>query len=366
MHLTNLHTFNYRNIEEISLKCDPKINCIIGKNGIGKTNLLDSIYYLSFCKSNIVTNDSLNVKQDEESFLIKGSYLIKERELQVNCAYTAKEKSKQISCDGKKYTRFSDHIGLLPLIFISPSDISLINGGGSERRRFIDTYISLYNKQYLQDLVSYNKILAQRNSLLKQVSKIDYTYLSIIDESLIKHGISIYNFRKEAIIELSKIATTYYKSISEKDDCEIVYDSQLNEKSFSEILEKSFERDSILGYTSHGVHRDDLSFSFNGGILKTAGSQGQKKSFLLALKFAQYQSTQAKMKTSPILLLDDLFDKLDTERTKKVFDIIDNQEFGQIFITDTDKALLETFFARKEYNGTFWKLDNGKIKSSNS
>lgn len=364
MHLQKLHTFHYRNIEDISLECDPSINCIIGKNGIGKTNLLDSIYYLSFCKSNILANDSLNVQQGEDSFLIQGDFSIQEKILKVKSAYTSKEKAKRISVDDKKYSRFSDHIGLIPLIFISPADISLINGGGSERRRFIDSYISLYNKEYLQDLVIYNRILTQRNSLLKQAQGIDYTYLEIIDEKLVHHGINIHAQRKKAIIELSKLTLQYYSSISEHDVCNLQYESHLEKGDFKEQMKKSFDRDSILGYTTIGIHRDDISFEFNNGLLKNSGSQGQKKSFLLALKFAQYQCISSKKKTPPILLLDDLFDKLDTERTKRVFDIIDGQEFGQIFITDTDKALLESFFAIKQYNGTFWKLEDGKIKSS--
>lgn len=364
MILQNLHTYQYRNIEDISIECDESINCIIGKNGVGKTNLLDSIYFLAACKSNIITNDSLNVNNSKTAFLIQGNFIDNKKEYKIACSYDSIEKEKRIICNDKKYARFSDHIGLIPIIFICPADISLINGGGSERRKFIDTYISQYDTEYLQNLVAYHKILNQRNTILKQDKKIDYTYLEIIDSQLCEYAELIYAQRKAAISELEKITVSYYQAISNTDECAFQYDSQRNQQPFEQLLQKNFEKDSILGYTTAGVHRDDITFLFNSGFLKHGGSQGQKKSFLLAIKFAQYQSLQEKKKQSPIILLDDLFDKLDSERTKKVLDIVDGQEFGQIFITDTDKALLETFFFQTKNAGTFWKFEQGSIKKS--
>lgn len=358
MILEKHHCFQYRNLEEISFDCNPNINCIIGQNGVGKTNILDSIYYLAFCKSNIVSSDTLNIKHGENSFIINGVFSDKKTSFKVSCGYTDGEKT--ISYNEKKYTKFSEHIGIIPLIFISPSDIVLINGSSSERRKFIDSYISLYNREYLQNLVLYNKLLAQRNSLLKQ-SNIDYTYISILDEKLIESGNFIFEERKKTIIDLSKETTKYYQNICSNDECSITYESQLNSNSLAELLEKNFNKDKILTYTSNGIHRDDLEFNFNNSVLRNSGSQGQKKSFLLALKFAQYHSIRNKKKTFPILLLDDLFDKLDKERTSKVYDIIGSEDFGQIFITDTDKMLLHTFVEQHKNNGSFWLLENGEI-----
>ena len=361
MHIKKVHCYHYRNLDEITFESNPNINCIIGQNGVGKTNILDSIYYLAYCKSNILNNDALNIKHGEASFLIQGTFEHENHAYKVNCAYQATDKEKIITCNDKKYTKFSDHIGLIPLIFISPADILLINGGGTERRKFIDTYISLFNKEYLQTLVTYNKVLAQRNTLLKQ-NNIDYTYISILDEKLVTTGTEIFETRKKTIEELSALTAEFYNKISTTDECSISYESQLTTHSFAELLEKNFERDKILTYTSNGIHRDDLVFNFNNGQLKNVGSQGQKKSFLLALKFAQYHCTKEKKKALPILLLDDLFDKLDKERTSKVFDIIGSEEFGQIFITDTDKILLHTFFEQHKNNGDFWLLENGNMK----
>lgn len=360
MHVTKILSFHYRNLDEISFESNPNINCIIGQNGVGKTNILDSIYYLAFCKSNVLNNDALNVKYGEDSFLLKGSFENENNSFQINCAYQSKDKEKIITCNDKKYTKFSDHIGLIPLIFISPADMLLINGGGTERRKFIDSYISLFDKEYLQHLVVYNKLLMQRNSLLKQ-SNIDYTYISIIDDNLSSVGTEIFTMRKKTIEELSILVSEYYAKISINDECSITYESQLFDNTFSDLLKKNFERDKILTYTSSGIHRDDLRFNFNGGQLKNGGSQGQKKSFLLALKFAQYYFTKEKKKSFPILLLDDLFDKLDKERTSKVFELIGGETFGQIFITDTDKILLHTFFEQHKKNGNFWVLENGKM-----
>jgi DNA replication and repair protein RecF len=365
MLLSKLHIYQYRNISDVTIECHPNINCIIGKNGIGKTNLLDSIYYLAFCKSNILSNDSLNILHEHDSFIIQGDFTNKDKEYAISCSYT-ENKEKRIICNDKKYARFSDHIGLIPLIFISPGDITLINGGGSERRKFLDSYISLYDTEYLQHLLKYNKLLAQRNSILKQSKRIDYPYLEIIDEQIVNFGIAIQEKRKAAVEELEKQTLRFYHTISSQDSLKIHYESHVTAEDYHKVLRKNFEKDCILGYSSTGIHRDDLVFSFNSGILKQCGSQGQKKSFLLAIKFAQYHILKKKKQSPPLLLLDDLFDKLDSERTQKVFEIIGGDDFGQIFITDTDKTLLHTFFEEKKYTGTFWTFENGEIREDSS
>lgn len=361
MYISKLHTFSYRNIEDLNLDASQGIHAIIGKNGVGKTNILDSIYYLAFCKSNIANSDMQNVMHGHDSFAIQGVFEHDNATYKIHCGYKASSKEKTIVCNDTKYTKFSDHIGLLPLVFVSPADMLLINGGGTERRKFIDAYISLYNKEYLQQLLTYNKLLAQRNALLKQ-GKADATYISIIDEKLSDACVYIYSARNVAIKELSELLRFLYRAIASTEECSLVYESQLHETNALEGLQKNFEKDSILTFTSFGVHRDDIDFVFNANSIKHVGSQGQKKSFLLSLKFAQYQLIHSKTGILPILLLDDLFDKLDKERTSKVFDVIEGESFGQIFITDTDKMLLHTFFEARKQTGNFHLFEDGVLK----
>ena len=361
MFLSKLHTFNYRNIEDLSLDASIGIHAIIGKNGVGKTNILDSIYYLAFCKSYIANSDVQNVMIGANSFAIQGIFEHNASHFKIHCGYKIDTKEKTILCNDTKYTKFSDHIGLIPIVFVSPADMVLINGSGSERRKFIDAYISLYNKEYLNHLLAYNKLLAQRNVILKQGS-VDATYIAIIDEKMAEHMNAIFTIRNQSIYELSSLLASLYHQISSFEDCKLQYQSQLHQIDAFNGLHKSIEKDIVLTYTSFGIHRDDIRFVFNNSEIKQVGSQGQKKSFLLALKFAQYQLLYTKTGVLPILLLDDLFDKLDKERTAHVFDVIEGEQFGQIFITDTDKALLHTFFEARKQTGHFHELKDGKLK----
>ena len=360
MILRSLSVFHYRNIDELSFNCNESINCLIGKNGVGKTNVLDAIYYLSFCKSNVLANDALNIKHGEPSFIIQGAYDIDDSLVKVSCAYEQANKQKVVKCNDKKYTRFSDHIGLIPIVFVSPNDVLLINEGGVERRKFLDAFISMYNHEYFSNLLTYNKLLQQRNTLLKQEQTIDETYLSILDEKLSILGFAIYDERKKAVKELSFLTQKFYNEISTTEECSISYASQLHHGNMKEMLAKSLERDKYLTYTSVGIHRDDLQFYFNENIIKNVASQGQRKSFLLALKFAQYQLIKEfKNEQKPILLLDVLFEKLDQDRAKNIFDVVDRQDFGQIFITETDKILLQTIFEKRKGDGAFWRVTDG-------
>jgi len=358
MIIKNLHCYQYRNLEDLAFECNANINCIVGQNGVGKTNILDSIYYLAYCKSNIVANDALHVKHGCDAFMIQGEFENADQHYKIHCAYQNKEKV--MSCNEKKYNRLSEHIGLIPLVYISPADASLINDSASERRKFIDAFISIFDKQYLQHLLTYNTLLAQRNSLLK-TKRIDYTYVSVIDERMAYTATEIFNIRKRVIADFSEQVTAWYARINENDKCSVVYESQLNDTPMSDLLQQNFEKDCILTHTSTGVHRDDLLFNFNGGLLKTNASQGQKKSFLLALKFAQYFAIKEKKQMFPILLLDDLFDKLDKERTQKILDLIGSDDFGQIFITDTNKLLLHSFFEIHKGHSSLWTLENGEL-----
>lgn len=362
MKINSISIYNYRNIEELTFNCNDSINCLIGKNGVGKTNILDAIYYLSFCKSNLLANDAANVRNGENSFMIQGTYDVDDVQMKVSCAYNQTDKSKVILCNEKKYSRFSDHIGLLPVVFVTPSDVALINESGVERRKFLDAFVSMYNREYFNNLLTYNKLLAQRNALLKQEAGVDETYLSILDEKLSVVGRALYDERKKAVAELSRYTQEYYSRISSSEACSIVYDSQLNKGEMNALLAKNRERDKVLTYTTVGVHRDDLQFYFGDNLIKNVASQGQKKSFLLAMKFAQYQLiTVFKNGNKPILLLDDLFDKLDSDRAKKIFEIVENQDFGQIFITDTDKILLQEIFTDRAQSDIFFRVENGSI-----
>lgn len=362
MKLTQLSLYNFRNINELTFDCNDSVNCIIGKNGVGKTNILDAIYYLSFCKSNLISKDELNVRHGETAFAINGTYDVDDVIMKVSCAYDSTEKNKIVKCNDKKYTRFADHIGLLPLVFVSPSDISLITDGSVERRKFLDSYISMYNHEYLNKLLSYNKLLQQRNAMLKEPNGFDETYLSILDDKLSMLGTAIFQVRQKAVAELSERTKKFYTTISSTEETGIIYESQLQNNDMKFLLDKNYERDKFLSYTSVGIHRDDLLFTFDNELLKNVASQGQKKSFLLALKFAQYQLTKEfKNGQKPILLLDDLFDKLDKTRANNIFNIVEQEEFGQIFITDTDKMLLSSIFEQKKSRGVFWNLEDGKI-----
>ena len=362
MKIKNLSIYHYRNIEELSFDCNESVNCLIGKNGVGKTNVLDAIYYLSCCKSNLLANDALNVMHGENSFILQGLYESDTASLKISCSYNQDDKTKVIKNNDKKYSRFSEHIGVIPVVFVSPADIAIINEGGTERRKFLDSFISMYNREYLTNLLVYNKLLLQRNTLLKQGSGFDQTYFSILDEKMSLAGKAIYEERQKAVKLLAEQTRKFYAEISKTEECSIEYSSQLTQNDMKSLLEKNFERDKILTYTSVGVHRDDLTFCFNDELIKNVASQGQKKSFLLALKFAQYQLIKEfNHGEKPLLLLDDLFDKLDKDRAQNIYDLVENQDFGQIFITDTDKVLLHSIFEKRKETGTFWLVDDGKI-----
>lgn len=342
MFLRKIKLINFKNFTEKEFVFTHKINCIIGKNGVGKTNLLDAIYYLSFCKSNFVT-DQLALRVKETSFYVHGEYLNGDVNETVSVGYS-EEKKKQIKFNEKKYDKISDHIGAVPLILITPSDMELINGSGAERRRFIDAFISQFDKDYLQDLMNYNRILLQRNKALKVMSKFDYDTIEMYDVSLVKYGLSVYNKRKSVIQEIIPDVEDCYRKIAEQEQIGINYLSPLqSESEYLELLRNSFNKDCILKHTSVGIHRDDIEFSINNMPLRLTGSQGQQKSFLYALKFMQYMVLYKKLNKQPLILLDDMFDKLDKDRTMRIINLLLENDFGQIFITDTDKTPLKLF-----------------------
>ncbi len=338
MHLNNLSLLNYKNFESKDFEFDRKINCFVGANGIGKTNILDAIYHLSFGKSYFNPIATQNIRHGEEFFVVDGDFEKEERNEKIVCSLK-KGAKKIIKRNGKIYDRLSDHIGLLPLVIISPADRDLIIEGSDTRRKFIDGVISQQDKPYLQDLIKYNKVLSQRNSLLKYFNlnqTFEPTTLAVYNEQLSEYGTILFQKRLEFLETFIPIFREQYQMISGgKEEIDLKYESKLKGEDLLSLLEKNIERDRVLQYTSVGIHKDDLSFEIQDHPIKKFGSQGQQKSFLIALKLAQFQFIKQQAGTTPILLLDDIFDKLDENRVAHIMNLVNDDKFGQIFISDT-------------------------------
>ncbi len=338
MFLKHLSLVNYKNFASKTLEFGPVINCLVGDNGVGKTNILDAIYHLSFGKSYFNPVSTQNIKHDTDFFVVEGEFEKEERTEKIICSFK-KGMKKVIKRNGKAYEKFSDHIGFLPLVIISPSDRDLIIEGSDTRRKFMDGVISQSDKEYLQTLIKYNKVLVQRNSLLKYFvanNTFDPNTLSIYNEQLHGLGSKIHEKRISFISSFTPIFKEQYAHISEKDEqIMLSYESQLSEKGLLDLLESNIDKDRAIQYTSVGIHKDDLNFTIAGHPIKKFGSQGQQKSFLIALKLAQFHFIKEQAKTIPILLLDDIFDKLDENRVSQIVGLVDNDNFGQIFISDT-------------------------------
>lgn len=339
MHLKSIQLINYKNFTAKSFDFDEKINCLVGNNGVGKTNVLDAIYHLSQTKSYFNPITSQNIKHGEDFFVIDGNFTNDDsHEEHIVCNYKKGQK-KIIKRNGKAYERFSEHIGSIPLVIISPADRDLIVEGSETRRKFIDHVISQSDKAYLQNLISYHRVLSQRNALLKYFAKnrtFNVDSLSVYDAQLVKYATPIYEKRRHFIQTLIPVFQKHYQSISNGNEhIDLLYKSQLEQTRLNELLVQNIEKDRILQFTSVGIHRDDLSFLIDAHPIKKFGSQGQQKSFLIALKLAQFDIVKKQAKRTPILLLDDIFDKLDDERVSKLISMVHKERFGQIFITDT-------------------------------
>ena len=343
MLLKTLTLINYKNFENKSFDFDSKVNCFVGLNGVGKSNILDSIYHLSYGKSYFNPIPSQNIRHGEEYFMINGMYSINEKEENIIISLK-KGVKKIIKRNNKLYRKFSDHIGLIPLVIISPTDRNLIIEGSDTRRKFIDSIISQVNKDYLKDIIKYNKILAQRNSLLKYFAKnntFESETIDVYDIQLSDMSKRIYKSRNSFMNDFVPIFKNRYKTISENnEEVDIVYKSDLHDSNLIDLLKNSIKKDLILQYTSKGTHRDDLVFLKNDYSIKKFGSQGQQKSFLISLKLAQFDFLE-KQNNSPILLLDDIFDKLDDNRVKQIVNLVNEDKFKQIFISDTNKKRTE-------------------------
>ena len=338
MFLKTLSLVNYKNFTTAAFDFDSKINCLVGHNGVGKTNVLDSIYHLSFGKSYFNPITSQNINHEAEFFVIDGTLQKNDREEHILVSAKRGQK-KVIKRNNKAYEKFSEHIGFIPAVIISPGDRDLIIEGSETRRKFMDGVISQSDQEYLNALIQYGKVVAQRNALLKFFaanSKFDRDTLDIYNAQMSELGNILFEKRKSFLEEFIPIFDKRYAEITnQKEKVAITYKSQLFEKTISELLEQNLQRDMMLQYTSVGLHKDDLSFEIEGHPIKKFGSQGQQKSFLIALKLAQFDFIKKLSKSSPLLLLDDIFDKLDEQRVAHIVALVAENELGQIFISDT-------------------------------
>lgn len=338
MFLKNLSLLNYKNFDSVNFTFDPKINCVVGNNGVGKTNVLDSIYHLAFGKSYFNPINSQNIKHDAAFFVVEGEFEKKDREERIVVSAKRGQK-KVIKRNNKAYEKFSEHIGFIPTVIISPADRDLITEGSETRRKFIDGVISQSDNLYLNSLIDYSKIVSQRNSLLKYFAAnrtFDGDTLEVYNLQLQELSAVLYDKRKTFLERFIPIFRKRYATISnEREEVGIIYRSQLEENSLSVLLEENLQKDLALQYTSVGTHKDDLVFEIAGHPIKKFGSQGQQKSFLIALKLAQFDIIKELSGVNPILLLDDIFDKLDESRVAHIVDLVATDQLGQLFISDT-------------------------------
>ncbi len=345
MYLKKISLFNFKNFSEANFDFEHKINCFVGKNGVGKTNVLDAIYHLSFGKSYFNSLAIQNIKHDEDFFAIDGEFEKQNRSENILCSLKKGQK-KVLKRNGKIYEKFSDHLGFIPLVIISPTDVDLIREGSETRRKFIDSVISQLDNQYLHELILYQKVLSQRNALLKYfaVNRVfENETLEIYNEQLTSLGKNIYSKRKQFLNNFIPIFNSFYQNISNSSETvQLEYESQLEHQDLLMLLQEKIYKDRALQYTSVGIHKDDLLFNIKGFPIKKFGSQGQQKSFLIALKLAQFEFVKKQSGEKPILIFDDIFDKLDETRVEKIVAMVNNDDFGQLFISDTHSARTET------------------------
>ena len=367
MILEKLSLINYKNIREATLDLSPKINCMIGRNGVGKTNILDAVYFLSFCHSASNPVDSMLIRHGEEFMLIEGSYKAdndysSDDAMVISCGLK-KGAKKHFRRNKKEYRRLSEHIGMIPLVMISPSDAMLIEGGSEERRRLMDMVISQYDRAYMESVNRYNKALQQRNSMLKQEEEPDPEIISLWEEQMAMEGERIYDRRRLFVSELTPIFQHYYECISgNREQVAIEYVSHCQRGPLLEIIQRDRQKDRIMGFSLHGIHRDDLMFSLGGHPIKREGSQGQHKTFAIALKLAQFDFLKrTNGGNTPLLLLDDIFDKLDSSRVEQIVKLVAGEEFGQIFITDTNREHLDQILEATSHDYKIFQVEGGEI-----
>ena len=372
MILNRLSIINYKNIQEATLTLSPKMNCFIGPNGTGKTNLLDAVYYLSFCRSAYTSVDSQVIRHDQDFFVVEGDYtddrgMLGEdqdelRKLSIYCGMKRGTK-KHFKCNKKEYTRLSQHIGLIPLIFVSPADTYLVDGGGEERRRLMDMVISQYDNLYLDALNRYNKALQQRNTLLKMEEEPDLELMRIWEEQMAAEGEVIYQKRNAFVQELIPVFQQIYQQISnDRESVSLRYVSHGQRGPLLEVIQRDRMKDRAVGYSLHGVHRDDLEMLLGDYPMRREGSQGQLKTFVIAMKLAQFSFLKRTCsQTTPLLLLDDIFDKLDAHRVERIVSLVASKEYGQIFITDTNREHLDKILQANSFDYQLFSVHDGEV-----
>jgi DNA replication and repair protein RecF len=342
MYLRTIQLTNFKSYTEASFSFNDNVNGVVGANGSGKTNLLDAIHYLSFGKSCFSAKDVSSVRLGTDFFALHGDFADEEsgNTTQVSCVY--KNGAKSLKANKKEYDRLSDHVGLFPVVMVSPYDSDIINDGNEVRRKFFDKIISQFDKLYLQHLIHYKKLLLQRNAVLRQQMEshhADLSLLQVIDYQLMENGVQLYERRRQFIEDIRPMFLQHYRQLTRgMEEVDIRYDSALSETRFEEGLAKSFPADAKCGFTTFGVHKDDYDFTIDGQPVKHFGSQGQQKSFSLALRLSQFDYAFAYNKRKPILLLDDIFDKLDRTRITELLNMVGQEHFGQVFISDTDET----------------------------
>lgn len=363
MQLDKLSIINYKNIQAATLDLSPKLNCFIGHNGEGKTNLLDAVYYLSFCKSAFNPKDSEVMRHEADYFVLEGDYTTDAGEHeQVYCGMKRGTK-KHFKRNKKEYKRLSQHIGLVPLIFVSPADATLIEGGSEERRKLMDVVISQYDTPYIESLSRYNKALQQRNSLLKQEEEPDSTLLELLEMQMAEHGEVVYRKRAAFVEELMPVFQRIYQTIcSDREQVSLEYVSHCQRGSLLDVIQRDRTKDRIMGYSLHGTHKDDLVMKLGGYPMKREGSQGQNKTYVLALKLAQFDFLRRTAgNNTPLLLLDDIFDKLDSSRVEQIVRLVSGDDFGQIFITDTNRDHLDKILQGSGFSYKLFSVEGGEI-----
>ncbi|HXB40856.1 MAG TPA: DNA replication/repair protein RecF [Bacteroidia bacterium] len=363
MYLKEITLLHFKNYTEAGISFSPKINCFTGANGMGKTNLLDAIHYLSLCKSFSNTVDSQSISFEQPFFMVQGLFDKNGREEEVLVSLRRAQK-KVVKRNKNEYEKLAEHIGLFPLVMISPLDTILITGGGGERRRFVDGIISQFDKYYLEKLISYNGILQQRNALLKQFAvsrSFDGALLEIMDEQIAETGNYIHEARVKFLNDFIPVFEKYYRELSgNAEQVQLRYISTLQGAAYLEALKLSLHKDCAVEHTSVGIHRDDLDFLLAGHEVKKYASQGQQKTYLLALKLAQYEYIKNKTGIKPLLLLDDVYDKLDNKRFEKLIALVSSDDFGQVFITDTNTERMRVLFSAQK-NSRIYLVENSVL-----
>ena len=364
MILHSISILNYKNIAEASLEFSPKVNCLIGNNGMGKTNILDAIYYLSYCKSSTGQTDSSVITHGASEMLLQGRYTRRDADEHISMGMRRGQR-KVARRNGKEYKRLSQHIGLLPLVMVSPADSDLIRGAGEERRRLMDVIISQSNSEYLNAIIAYGKALEQRNAMIKKECH-DPVLYEAVEHQMAQTASLIHSVRRQWIAQFEPIFMRYYSAIAgDGETVHLSYKSHLNEGTMEQLLEASRQRDFILGHTTRGVHRDDIELLLGDFSMRKTGSQGQCKTYTIALRMAQFEFLKAHTATTPILLLDDIFDKLDASRVENIVKIVSDARFGQIFITDTNRTHLDKIVKQVSGSYAMYVVDNGAYTLEN-